>query len=71
MKKETLGNAIWMVVLGLFGISGLAVGIVSLTWWNIAIGVIACLFAYMMYLDSEYGVESVQAYIKRVRTAKK
>ena len=71
MKKETLGNAIWMVVLGLFGISGLAVGIVSLTWWNIAIGVIACLFAYMMNVYSEYGVESVQAYIKRVRTAKK
>ena len=65
MKTETLINLIICSVCFSLALAAVAIAIKFGAWWNLVPGALFALLGYLHYVDSEYGIESVQAYINR------
>ena len=66
MKKVTLSNAIQCAVATLFAIAAIVTGIATKTGHNVVFGLMAAIFAWVLFTDDQYG-ESVKQYILRKR----
>lgn len=66
MKKVTLSNAIQCAVATLFAIAAIVTGIATKTDHNVVFGLMAAIFAWVIFTDDYYG-ESVKQYILRKR----
>lgn len=65
MKKETISNFAWMCF---WLVLALVCSITMfLNWVHLIFAIASYAFAWIMYNDNEYGVESVKEYFERRR----
>lgn len=66
MKQVTFSNAIQCAIATVFAIAGIITGIATSTGYNVFFGLMAAVFAWVLFTDDQYG-ESVKQYILRKR----
>lgn len=66
MKQVTFSNAIQCAIATVFAIAAIITGIATSTGHNFFFGLMAAVFAWVLFTDDQYG-ESVKQYILRKR----
>ncbi len=66
MKQVTFSNAIQCAIATVFAIAAIITGIATSTGHNVFFGLMAAVFAWVLFTDDQYG-ESVKQYILRKR----
>lgn len=70
MKSETISNFIWVLFFSVLGLSALCGAIFFSAWWHLGTGAMCLVLARALYVDDEYGTESVRDYFKRRKSEK-
>lgn len=65
MSYSTLGNFIWLCLFALLGLSALIGALVWGAWWHLFTAAVCLVFCIVLYLDDDYGTESVKSYFNR------
>ena len=64
MKSETIKNLLGSLFFLILAVATLAVAVVNFAWWHLIIAAMMGLLSYTLYVDHDYGTESVQEYFR-------
>nr|DAS12434.1 MAG TPA: hypothetical protein [Bacteriophage sp.] len=68
MKFETLINLVGSILFGLLGMVAFFAALFYCAWWHVVTAIGSLVLSYTLFKDDEYGIESVQAYFKRIKS---
>ena len=64
MKSETIKNLLGSLFFLILTVATLTVAVVNFAWWHLITAAMMGLLSYTLYVDHDYGTESVQEYFR-------